>query len=563
MASKRVLIVGGVAGGAACAARLRRLDEKAEIVVFERGPDVSFANCGLPYYLGGVIRERRQLLVATPERFRDWLNVEIRLRHEVRRIDRARRRVEVVNAESESRSIEPYDALVLSPGAVPIRPPWPGIDTPGVFTLRNLEDTDRIQAWIDQRRPLRAVVVGAGYIGLETAESLSRRGMEVTLLERGEQAMPPMDPEMVTPVHAELRQHGVELHLGDGVTGFEVGPDDTVTVLTQNGGRFTAGLVVLAVGVRPNVDLAREAGLEIGSLGGIRVDEQMRTSDPAVWAVGDAVEVRDFVTGQWTLTPLAGPAARQGRVAADAICGRESKFRGAQVTAVVGVLDLTLATTGASEKRLLAAGTAFEKSYTHSLHHAGYYPGAEMMTLKLLFAPDTGRILGAQAVGKAGVEKRIDVLAMAIQKGATVLDLKEAELCYAPQYGSAKDPVNMAGFVAANVLCGDVDAAHWEAWEECRQAGAEAPLVLDVRTTAEAAAGAVPGAVNIPLGELRSRLDELPRDRELWVHCGVGQRSYYATRILRQNGFRARNLSGGMRTKRMRDERAAGDKMTG
>jgi NADPH-dependent 2,4-dienoyl-CoA reductase/sulfur reductase-like enzyme/rhodanese-related sulfurtransferase len=558
MASKRVLIVGGVAGGAACAARLRRLDEKAEIFVFEQGPDVSFANCGLPYYLGGVIHERQQLLVATPEQFRDWLNVEIRVHQEVRKIHRAERTIEVHNVESGVQSTERYDALVLSPGASPIRPRWPGVDLPGIFTLRNLDDTDRIQAWIEHRRPARAVIVGAGYIGLEMAENLSRRGIDVVLLELGDQVMPPMDPEIVAPAHAELRRQGVELHLGDGVVGFEPASNDRLTVVTQKGQRFVAALVILCVGVRPSVELAKEAGLEIGSLGGIRVDEQMRTSDPAIWAVGDAVEVRDFVTGQWTLVPLAGPAARQGRVAADAICGRDSKFRGVQGTAVVGIFDLTLAMTGASEKRLQTGGIPYAKSYTHSPHHAGYYPGAEMMTIKLLLAPDTGRILGAQAVGKAGVEKRIDVLAMAIRKGATVYDLEDAELCYAPQYGSAKDPVNMAGFVAANALRGDVDVAHWQDWQDRLDRGAEPPLVLDVRTRAEAAAGAVPGAVNIPLGEIRTRMSELPRDREIWVHCGVGQRSYYATRILRQNGFRVRNLSGGMRTKRMRDEGVRG-----
>ncbi|MGQ9576301.1 MAG: FAD-dependent oxidoreductase [Thermoguttaceae bacterium] len=558
MASKRVLIVGGVAGGAACATRLRRLDEQAEIFVFERGPDVSFANCGLPYYLGGVIRDRQQLLVATPERFRDWFKIEIRVRQEVRRIDRDQRTVEVVNVETGGRSVEPYDALVLSPGASPIRPAWPGVDLPGIFTLRSLEDADRIQSWIEQQRPVRAVVVGAGYIGLEMAENLARRGMEVTLLELTCQVMPPMDPEMVTPVHAELRHQGVHLELASEVIGFEPGPNEKVAVLARNGRRWTAGVVILAIGVRPNVELARQAGLEIGALGGIRVDQQMRTSDPAIWAVGDAVEVRDLVTQQWTLCQLAGPAARQGRVAADAICGRDAKFRGVLGTAVVGVFDWTLAMTGASEKRLRAAGIPFLTSYTHWGHHAAYYPGAETITIKLMFAPDSGRVLGAQAVGKAGVERRIDVLAAAIQRGATVYDLEEMELCYAPQYGSARDPINIAGFAAANILRGDVELAHWHQWDERRQHPAEMPLVLDVRTTAEAAAGAVPGAVTIPLGELRARLGDLPRDREIWVHCGIGQRSYYASRILRQNGFRVRNLSGGMRTKKMKDEGLTG-----
>ncbi len=391
-------------------------------------------------------------------------------------------------------------------------------------------------------------MVGGGYIGLEMAENLTRRNIETTLLEMTAQVMPPMDAEMVAPAHAELRRHGVDLRLGEGLARIEPGPDDRFTIVTTEDRRMVAGLVILAVGVRPNAELARQAGLEIGALGGIRVDDQMRTSDPAIWAVGDAVEVRDWVTGQWTLCPLAGPAARQGRVAADAICGRGSRFRGTQGTAVVGVFDLTLAITAASEKKLQAAGIPYQKSYTHSPDHAAYYPGAEMMAMKLLFDPQSGRILGAQAVGRAGVDKRIDVLATAIQHKATVFGLEEAELCYAPQYGSAKDPVNMAGFVAGNILRGDVDVAHWEEWQSRRAAGEELPLVVDVRTSGEAAAGAVPGAINIPLGELRTRLAELPRYREIWVHCGVGQRSYYASRILRQRGYRVRNLSGGMRS---------------
>lgn len=548
MANKRYLVVGGVAGGAACAARLRRLDEKAKIVLFERGPDISFANCGLPYYLGGVIAERQRLLVAGPARFREWLNVEVRTRHEVCRIDRAARTVEVRDLQTGTTSIEPYDALVLSPGAQPVRPPLPGIDLPGVFTLRSLEDADRMLGWLQERRPDRAVVIGGGYIGLEMVENLHRRGIHVTLLEAASQVMSPMDPEMVAPVHAELRRQGVDLHLNRGVAGFERRADGQLEVLATGGERFAAGIAVLAIGVKPDIALARDAGLEIGALGGIRVNERMRTSDPAIWAVGDAVEVRDVVTGQWCLIALAGPAARQARVAADAICGRSSTFRGGQGTAVVGVFGLTLAITGASEKRLRAAGMPYEKSYTHSSHHAGYYPGAEMMTIKLVFAPDSGRILGAQAVGGSGVDKRIDVVAMALQMQATVFDLEEAELCYAPQYGSAKDPVNMAGFVAANIVRGDVEVAHWDDWLTLPPLANQGPLVLDVRTAAEAAQGAVPGSVNIPLGELRARLGELPRDREIWVHCGVGQRSYYATRVLRQNGFRVRNLSGGMKS---------------
>jgi rhodanese-related sulfurtransferase len=380
------------------------------------------------------------------------------------------------------------------------------------------------------------------------AENLTHRNIEVVLLEAASHVMAAMDPEMVAPVHAELQRHGVDLHLGDGLAAIEPAEDDRLRVISSQGQRLTAGMVLLGVGVRPSVELARRAGLQIGSLGGIRVDDRMQTSDPAVWAVGDAVEVRDFITGQWTLCPLAGPAARQGRIAAEAICGRDTRFRGTQGTAVVGVFELTAAITGPSEQRLKAAGIPYQKSYTHSLDHAGYYPGAEMLAMKLLFDPASGRILGAQAVGRRGVEKRIDVVATAIQKQATVFDLEEAELCYAPQYGSAKDPVNMAGFVAGNVLRGDVDLSHWEDWQALQAAGKEPPLVVDVRTRGEAAAGAVPGSVNVPLGELRARLGELPRDREIWVHCGVGQRSYYAARVLRQHGFRVRNLSGGMRS---------------
>jgi NADPH-dependent 2,4-dienoyl-CoA reductase/sulfur reductase-like enzyme/rhodanese-related sulfurtransferase len=559
--SKRVLIIGGVAGGAACAARLRRMDERAEIFIFERGPDVSFANCGLPYKIGGAIQDRQRLLVATPERFRDWLAIEVRTRHEVVAIDRKQRTVTLrktadalptancqLPTTGHATWTEHYDALVLSPGATPIRPPIPGIELPGVFTLRNLQDLDAIERWMAEHQPARAAVIGGGYIGLEMIENLARRGIDVTVLEQLDQVMPPMDAEMVTPAHAELRSHGVDLQLSNAAAAIEAGPGDRLTVVAKSGERFIAGIVILAVGVRPDVKLAREAGLEIGPTGGIRVDPQMRTSDPAIWAVGDAVEVRDYVTGQPTLVALAGPAARQGRIAADAICGRDVKFRGTQGTAVVGVFDLTLGMTGASEKTLRRLGIPYRKSYTHSAHHAGYYPGAEMLAIKLLFDPVSGRILGAQAVGKAGVDKRIDVVAMAIQRESTVYDLEEAEVCYAPQYGSAKDPINIAGAVAANILRGDVEPVYWEDWLAAQGSDATQPLVVDVRSPAEAAAGRVPGTLNIPLGELRSRLGELPRDREIWVHCGVGQRSYYASRILKQNGFSVRNLAGGMRS---------------
>ena len=551
MAAKRVLIVGGVAGGAACAARLRRLDEKAEIFIFERGNDVSFANCGLPYYLGGVIQDRKQLLVASPERFRDWFHVEVRTRTEVCSIDRAHHSILVRNVQTGSEATLGYDALVLSPGAAAIRPPVPGIDLPGVFSIRNLDDTDRIHEWIHHHRVSRAVVIGGGFIGLEMVENLSRRGLDVTMLEQLDQVMPPMDPEMVVPVHEELRKQGVDLRLSTPLGAIEPAANGELAVTPVNGERIAAGIVIVAAGVKPDVDLARRAGLEIGSLGGIVVDDHMRTSDPAIWAVGDAVEIADFVTGQFTRVALAGPAARQARVAADTICGRDTRYRGSQGTSVVGIFGLTLAMTGATEKQLRRSGIPLEKSYTTSFDHATYYPGAQMMVLKLCFSPDTGRILGAQAVGHAGVDKRIDVLAMAIQQEATVYDLEEAELCYAPQYGSAKDPVNMAGFVAGNILRGDVELAHWTDWRSRRDAAGEQPLVVDVRHPTEVAASRVPGTISIPLGELRQRLGELPRDREIWVHCAAGQRSYYASRILKQNGFRVRNLSGGMKMYQM------------
>ena len=545
MTARRILIVGGVAGGASCAARLRRLDENAEIFIFERSGNVSFANCGLPYYLGGVIADRKQLFVATPERFRDFFNVEVRIWHEVRRIDRAGRTVEVQNVQTGGVANEPYDVLVLSTGAAPVRPPLAGVDLPGVFTLRDLDDTDQIHKWIDHRKVGRAVVVGAGYIGLEMAENLTRRGIAVTLLELTDQVMPPADPEMVVPLQQELERQGVDLRLGNAVAALEPGPNDTITVVAKSDERFVAEVAILAVGVRPDTRLARESGLEIGPTGGIRVDDQMRTSDPRIFAVGDAVEVREFTSGLPALLPLAGPANRQGRVAADVICGRDAHYRGSQGTAVVGLFDLTFAMTGATEKSLQKARIPFEKSYTHAFHHASYYPGAERIAMKLLFSPETGRVLGAQAVGRAGVEKRIDVIALAIQMKATVFDLEEAELCYAPQYGSAKDPINMVGFVAANILRGDVAVGHWSEWKR-RQAAGQTPVTLDVRPPTAVAAGAIPGTIRIPLGELRARLGELPRDREIWVHCGVGQTSYYAVRLLTQHGFKVRNLSGGI-----------------
>jgi NADPH-dependent 2,4-dienoyl-CoA reductase/sulfur reductase-like enzyme/rhodanese-related sulfurtransferase len=499
----------------------------------------------LPYYVGNVIQEEAKLLLATPGLFRERFNIEVRTRNEVTAIDRQACDVLVRDLEAGRDYREHYEALVLSPGAAPIRPPLPGIDHPGIFTLRTVPDSRAIREWIESRGARRAVVVGGGFIGLEMAENLVHRGLDVTIVEMADQLMPPLDAEMAEFVRRRVATHTAHLQLGDGVAGFEQAGDGSLVVRTERGGSFGADLVVLAIGVRPESELAREAGLEIGERGGIRVDPQMRTSDLRIWAVGDAVEVKNRVIDQWELIPLAGPANRQGRIAADVICGRDSRFKGVQATAVCGFFGLTVALTGATEKALRRAGIGdFDSVYLHPGHHAGYYPGAKPVHLKLVFRRSDGLVLGAQAVGEEGVERRIDVISTAIQMGATVFDLEEAELCYAPQYGAAKDPVNLAGMIAANVVRGDVDLAPWS------ELHAAEALLLDVREPAEFHAGCLDGAVNIPLGQLRERMDELPRDRGIWVHCGVGQRAYYACRLLRQHGFRVRNLSGGYHTYR-------------
>ena len=543
MTKKRVVIVGGVAGGATCAARLRRLDESAEIVVLDRGPYVSFANCGLPYYVGDVIHGETKLLLATPELFRERFNIEVRTRNQVTGIDRGACEILVRDLDAGRDYREQYDALVLSPGAAPIRPPLPGIDLKGIFTLRTVPDSRVIREWIESRNPRRAVVVGGGFIGLEMAENLVHRGIEVTIVEMADQLMPPLDPEMAEFVRQRVAKHVAQVQLGDGVEGFEQVDGTSLLVRTKKGASFSADLVVLAIGVRPESQLARDAGLEIGERGGIRVDERMRTSDPQIWAIGDAVEVKNRVVDQWELIPLAGPANRQGRIAADVICGRDSCFKGVQATAVCGFFGLTVALTGATERTLRRAGfEGVEAIYLHPGHHVGYYPGAKPIHLKLVFRRSDGRLLGAQAVGEEGVERRIDVISTAIQMGGTVFDLEEAELCYAPQYGAAKDPVNVAGMIAANVIRGDVRLA---LWSELHTSDA---FLLDVREQAEFQEGCLDGAVNIPLGQLRGRMNELPANREIRINCGVGQRAYYACRLLSQHGFRVQNLSGGYQT---------------
>jgi NADPH-dependent 2,4-dienoyl-CoA reductase/sulfur reductase-like enzyme/rhodanese-related sulfurtransferase len=552
----KVIIVGGVAGGASCAARLRRLDENAEILMVERGPYVSYANCGLPYHVGGVIEQESSLLVATEQTFRETFAIDCRTRCEVIGIEAAQKTVELKNLITGDATTETYDKLVLSPGAAPIRPPLPGIDLPGIFSVRTVPDARSIREWLDLRTAnqsgmnsysgyqtlmpaKRAVVVGGGFIGLEMVENLAHRGLDVTLIERLNQVMPPLDPEMARLVERYIVRHGVQLALNDGVAGFEQSADGALEVLTASGNRLPADIVILAIGVRPETALAKMAGLEIGQRGGIRVDEQMRTTEPDIFAIGDAVEVKDFVTGQWTLVPLAGPANRQGRIVADVIAGRDSRFRGTQGTSICQIFEGVIASTGASEKLLTQLGeTDFEKIYLYPNSHAGYYPVAKYIATKVIFRKSDGRLLGAQVLGEDGVPKRIDSFAMAIQAGFTIYDLEESELSYAPPFGSAKDPVNFAGMVAADLLREDMPICHWDAVDD--------GFLLDVREPAELKVERVPDAVNIPLSALRARLGELPRDRPIFVVCRSGQRAYYATRILAQNGFEVRTVAGGM-----------------
>ena len=539
----KVVIVGGVAGGATAAARLRRLDENAQIVMIERSGYVSYANCGLPYYIGGTITDRAKLTLQTPQSFRNRFDIDARVRQEVISIDRRARTVTVRRLDDGVEYIESYDKLILSPGARPSIPPLPGVDAERLFTLRTVEDTYRIAEFIEREQPRRATVVGAGFIGLEMAENLRERGLEVTVVQRGGHVMPIFDSDMASLLHNHLREHGVELLLEADVTGFQETAGSISTSLAD-GRVLESDLVMLSIGVAPESALAREAGLELGLHGSIKVDAHMRTSDPDIYAVGDAVEVTNVVSDSPALIALAGPANKQGRIAADNICGRASEFAGSQGSSVLKLFELDAAATGLTLTAARNAGIDADAVILSPANHATYYPGAETMNLKVVFDREGGRVLGAQAIGRGGVDKRIDVIAVAIRARMTAADLTELDLAYAPPYSSAKDPVNMAGFMIQNILEGIVDQVTWD--EALRLAAEDDGVaLLDTRTAGENARGGIEGASHIPVDELRGRLDELPRDKRLLVFCASGLRSYVACRILSQHGFTCANIAGG------------------
>ena len=541
----KAIIIGGVAGGATAAARLRRNSEAAQIVLVERGPFISFANCGLPYHISGAISEREQLLVTSAEAFHERYRVDVRVRTEAMAIDRANYTVRMRNLDTGEEYDESYDRVLLSPGAEPIRPRLPGIESQRVFGLRNIPDLDRIMRHLDETKPRRAVVIGGGFIGIEVAENLHERGLFVTLVEGADQILAPFDPEMAAIVHAHMREKHIELYLSAKVERFEDKTDHTVVYL-HNGKRLQADIVILAIGVRPETTLARGAGLELGSTGGIRVNEFLQTDDPAIFAVGDAVEVTQTISGKPALIPLAGPANRQARIAADnMLWGQRCAYKGTLGTAILKAFDLAAASTGLNEKQLRAAGVPYVRTITHGGSHASYYPGALQISLKLIYSPE-GKVLGAQAVGADGVDKRIDVIATAIHAGMSVDDLADLELAYAPPFSSAKDPVNIAGYVASNVLRG---AQRVLSWDELQALQAGSVQLIDVRTSEEFELGSIPGARHIDLNLLRERLAEVARDKPVVLFCQVGLRGYLAWRILKQAGFsEIFNLSGGYKT---------------
>jgi len=548
--SKKVLIVGGVAGGASTAARLRRLDESVEIIMFERGEYISFANCGLPYYIGETIKERDLLLVQTPEAMKARFNIDVRVFNEVVGIDREGKKVSVKRVQTGELYEETYDVLVLSPGSTPLKPPIPGIDSPNVFTLWDIPDTDAIKNYVDTLRPRRAAVIGGGFIGIEMAENFSERGLDVTLIEKLDQVMAPIDKDMAEIVHHHLGDQGVKLFLNDGVKKFEY-KNGVTTIHLDSGEQVDAEIVMLSIGVRPQSELAKLAGLPVNARGGIIVDDHMRTEDPSIYALGDAIEVDEFITREKAMVPLAGPANKQGRIVANNICGIDEAYKGTQGTSIAKVYDLTVANTGLNEKTLQRMGKVYKQDYhvslIHAKSHAGYYPGAIAMALKLVYDLE-GKVLGAQAVGYVGVDKRIDVIATTIRFGGTIYDLKELELAYAPPYGSAKDPANMIGFVAENVLTGKMD---YLCAREVADIDRTKTLILDVRDASERLSGYIDGSINIPVNSLRERYNELDKDKDIVVYCAVGLRGYIATRILSELGFKSvKNVIGGFTTYR-------------
>ena len=540
----KVVIVGGVAGGATAAARIRRLDEQAEIVVFERSGYISYANCGLPYYIGDVITGPEELTLQTPESFFTRFRVDMKVRHEVTAIHPDRKTVSVKNLETGEEFEESYDKLLLSPGAKPTQPRLPGVGLDQLFTLRTVEDTFRIKEYIQKNHPKSAVLAGGGFIGLELAENLRELGMEVTIVQRPKQLMNPFDPDMAAFIHSEMRKHGVKLALGHTVEGFEE-KDGGVDVLLKEEAPLHADLVVLAIGVTPDSTLAKEAGLELGIKGSILVNDRMETSVPDIYAVGDAVQVKHYVTGQDALIALAGPANKQGRIAADNICGGDSRYLGSQGSSVIKVFDLTAATTGVNETNAKKAGLNVDKVILSPMSHAGYYPGGKVMTMKVVFEKETYRLLGAQIVGYQGVDKRIDVLATAIHAGLKATQLKDLDLAYAPPYSSAKDPVNMAGFMVDNIANGTLK--QWFLEDAAALPRDGSVTLLDSRTVREYSAGHIDGFRNIPVDELRERLGEVDPGKPVYVICQSGLRSYIATRILAENGYDAYNFAGGFR----------------
>ncbi len=543
---KKILIIGGVAGGATTAARLRRLDEQAEIILLERGKEISYANCGLPYYIGDIIKDRNKLLVQTPESFGTRFNIDVRVQNEVVFIHPKEKKVAISDHTSGKQYEETYDKLVLSPGAEPLKPPIPGINQEGVFTLRNVADTDNIKSFIDDRAPKRAIVVGAGFIGLEMAENLYHKGIFVTIVEMAEQVMTPLDYEMAAEVHQHLKTKHVEFYLKDGVSSFQ--NDEHKLQVTLNSGRnLEADMVILSIGVRPETQLAKEAGLEIGNAGGIKVNSYLQTSDPDIYAVGDAIEFPNPITGNSYTTYLAGPANKQGRiVAGNIVRGNQKEYTGSIATAIAKVFDITVASCGLSEKTLKKEGIPYHASITHGSSHAGYYPDAFPLTIKIQFDPDKGTLFGAQIVGYEGVDKRIDMISTVIKKNGTIYDLQEIEHAYAPPYSSAKDPANIAGFAAENILNNDVKIVHWYELQSLQE---REIFLLDVRTREEFDLDTIDGAVNIPVDELRKRIDEVPQNKKVIVFCSVGLRGYVACRILMQHDItEAYNLTGGYKT---------------